>query len=125
MKDGPVATKFRKGACANCGAMTHKKKDCLERPRKIGAKYTGEEIAPDEHLQPQLDFDFDGKRDRWNGYNPEEHKKVIEDYNKMEEAKRELRAQKMEDEGEGEKKEMTQVRGSDGEEDEDRYVTYI
>lgn len=45
--------------------MTHKKKDCLERPRKIGARYTGEEIAPDEYMQPNLSFDYDGKRDRY------------------------------------------------------------
>ena len=36
-----VALKFRKGACANCGSMTHKRLDCMERPRKIGAKFTG------------------------------------------------------------------------------------
>ena len=24
------ATKFRKGACTNCGAMTHKAKNCLD-----------------------------------------------------------------------------------------------
>ena len=24
---------YRKGACKNCGAMTHKEKDCVERPR--------------------------------------------------------------------------------------------
>jgi len=37
--------KYRKGACENCGALTHKKKDCMERPRKVGAKYTGECLA--------------------------------------------------------------------------------
>ena len=45
-----MATKFRKGACTNCGAITHKKIDCLEKPRKIGAKWTGRDFAPDEHI---------------------------------------------------------------------------
>ncbi len=63
----PVTTKYRKGACENCGAMTHKRRDCLERPRKVGAKFSGSNFAPDEHLQPKLNMDFDGKRDRWNG----------------------------------------------------------
>ena len=35
---GPAATKFRKGACNNCGAMTHKTHECTERPRAKGAK---------------------------------------------------------------------------------------
>ncbi|XP_020627082.1 pre-mRNA-splicing factor SLU7-like [Orbicella faveolata] len=80
----PAATKFRKGACENCGAMTHKKKHCLERPRRVGAKFTGDDIKPDEQLQPQLSFDYDGKRDRWNGYNVEDYKKVVEEYTKLE-----------------------------------------
>lgn len=79
--------------------MTHKVKDCLERPRKIGAKYTGAKIAHDEFEQPNLALDFDGKRDRWAGYDPSEHRAVVEEYQKIEEAKREMRAQKLNAEG--------------------------
>uniref|UniRef100_T1J8A8 Pre-mRNA-splicing factor SLU7 n=1 Tax=Strigamia maritima TaxID=126957 RepID=T1J8A8_STRMM len=90
-----TSTRFRKGACENCGALTHKKKDCFERPRKIGARFTGEDIAPDEFAQPNLNLNYDGKRDRWNGYNPDEHKKVIEEFAKVDEAKRQLKAEKL------------------------------
>lgn len=50
-KVGPAATKFRKGACENCGAMTHKTKECLSRPRAKGAKWTGKNIQADEVIQ--------------------------------------------------------------------------
>ncbi|KPJ05152.1 PREDICTED: pre-mRNA-splicing factor Slu7 [Papilio xuthus] len=114
-----VATKFRKGACENCGALTHKKKDCLERPRKIGAKFTNAAIAPDEFNQPNLNLSYDGKRDRWNGYDPEQHKAIIEEYQKVEEAKRELRAKKLE-------QDPTATEGDDKEEeDEDKYVDEV
>lgn len=96
--EGTKATKFRKGSCENCGAMTHKKKDCMERPRKVGAKFTGTDIAPDEYVQPKLSLDYDGKRDRWNGYNPEEHMKIVEEYAKVDLAKRTLKAQKLQEE---------------------------
>ncbi|XP_013139331.1 PREDICTED: pre-mRNA-splicing factor Slu7 [Papilio polytes] len=117
--DTKVATKFRKGACENCGALTHKKKDCLERPRKIGARFTNAAIAPDEFNQPDLNLSYDGKRDRWNGYDPEQHKAIIEEYQKVEEAKRELRAKKLE-------QDPTATEGDDNEEeDEDKYVDEV
>uniref|UniRef100_A0A8C4SUK6 Pre-mRNA-splicing factor SLU7 n=1 Tax=Erpetoichthys calabaricus TaxID=27687 RepID=A0A8C4SUK6_ERPCA len=98
VQENSVVTKYRKGACENCGSMTHKKKDCLERPRKVGAKYTGTNIAPDEHAQIQLDLDYDGKRDRWNGYDPEEHMRIVEEYSKVDLAKRTLKAQRLQEE---------------------------
>ena len=83
------------GACENCGAMTHKKKDCLERPRKKGAKWTGEDIAPDEYVQPSLDLGFEGKRDRWNGYDPARHRfEVFEEFSKVDIARKAINAQR-------------------------------
>ncbi|KAL0282379.1 UNVERIFIED_CONTAM: Pre-splicing factor SLU7 [Sesamum angustifolium] len=87
------ADKYRKGACENCGAMTHDKKSCVERPRKLGAKWTGKSIAPDEKIET-FELDYDGKRDRWNGFDAASYKHVIqsddddnEDSLKVDEAK--------------------------------------
>ncbi|BAE63523.1 unnamed protein product [Aspergillus oryzae RIB40] len=84
---GPAATKYRKGACENCGAMTHKTKECLSRPRKQGAKWTGKDIQADEVVQ-NIDMGWDAKRDRWNGYDASEYRQVVEEYEELEKLKR-------------------------------------
>ena len=75
---GDVKTKFAKGACTNCGATTHKAKDCTERPRAKSAKQTGEDLAPDEIIQ-DLEFDYVMKRDRWNGFDAEDYRRQVID----------------------------------------------
>ncbi|KAL8747344.1 MAG: hypothetical protein Q9190_000772 [Brigantiaea leucoxantha] len=87
---GPAATKFRKGACENCGAMTHKTKECLSRPRAKGAKWTGKDIQADEMVQ-DVELGWDAKRDRWNGYDSVEYRKVVEEYEELEDLKKKLR----------------------------------
>jgi len=42
-----------------------------------------------------LAIDYDGKRDRWNGYDPSEHRAIIEEFQKVEDAKRKLKAEKL------------------------------
>jgi pre-mRNA-processing factor SLU7 len=87
-KKGPAATKFRKGACENCGAMTHKTKDCLQRKRKIGAKYNGRDIQADEVVE-DVRLGFDAKRDRWNGIDASEaYQQVVEQHEELEKLKR-------------------------------------
>ncbi|XP_072768604.1 pre-mRNA-splicing factor SLU7 [Nerophis lumbriciformis] len=122
VQENNVTTKYRKGACENCGAMTHKKKDCLERPRKVGAKFTGTRIAPDEHSQIQLHLDYDGKRDRWNGYDPEEHQRIVEEYAKVDLAKRTLKAHKLQDELASGKLDQSEREHDSEDEDEDKYA---
>nr|XP_016506297.1 PREDICTED: pre-mRNA-splicing factor SLU7-like [Nicotiana tabacum] len=81
------AEKYRKGACENCGAMTHDAKSCMDRPRKLGAKWTGKNIAPDEKIE-QFELDYDGKRDRWNGYDAASYAHIIERYEARDEARK-------------------------------------
>ncbi|MEE6478759.1 hypothetical protein FKM82_011985 [Ascaphus truei] len=139
VKEGSIATKYRDGACENCGSMSHKKKDCFERPRRVGARFTGTNIAPDEHDQPQLMLDYDGKRDRWNGYNPEEHMRIVEEHSKVDLAKRTLKSHKLQEElasgmlseqvnssrhqwGEEEQNTPTERDHNSEDEDEDKYA---
>ncbi|CAH2275840.1 pre-mRNA-splicing factor SLU7 [Pelobates cultripes] len=142
IKEGSIAIKYRPGACENCGSVSHKKKDCFERPRRVGARFTGANIAPDEHDQPQLLLDYDGKRDRWNGYNPEEHMRIVEEHAKVDLAKRTLKAQKLQEElasgklsehvnsprhqwGDDEQNTQTERDHNSEDEDEDKYADDI
>eukprot|EP00923_Selenidium_pygospionis_P041668 GHVN01072304.1.p1 GENE.GHVN01072304.1~~GHVN01072304.1.p1 ORF type:complete len:201 (+),score=37.37 GHVN01072304.1:99-701(+) len=78
-------TKFRKGACQNCGSMTHKLDECVERPRKKGAKWTNFDLKPDEYSEaPKEALSFDAKRDRWGGYDPDEFSEVVARHEEVE-----------------------------------------
>lgn len=110
---GPAATKFRKGACENCGAMTHKTKECLSRPRAKGARWTGKDIQADEVVQ-DVDLGWDAKRDRWNGYDAKEYRNVVEEYEELEGLKKKIKGG-----AETERKLLTGERESDGGVDEE------
>ncbi|TRY50278.1 Pre-mRNA splicing Prp18-interacting factor containing protein [Cryptosporidium tyzzeri] len=95
---GEVHVKYRKGACTNCGSMTHQARDCLERPRKVGAKWNNLDICPDEII-PEIrkTTNLDEKRDRWRGFRPEDYKPIIEQFEAVEELARQKRAKKVEE----------------------------
>jgi len=67
--------------------MTHKTKDCLSRPRKHGARWTGKDIQADEVIE-DVTLGWDAKRDRWNGYDPQEYAAVVKEYEELEALKR-------------------------------------
>jgi len=98
---GPKATKYRKGACENCGSLGHKERDCLQRKRKKGAKWTGRDIAEDR-VQEEVKLGWDAKRDRWNGFEAAEYGEVVEEYNEVEKVKRATAALTNGGDGEGE-----------------------
>ncbi|KAI3977469.1 hypothetical protein MKX01_000382 [Papaver californicum] len=81
------ANTYRKGACSNCGSMTHNAKSCMERPRKKGAKWTNMYIMPDELIEI-IELDYEAKRDRWNGFDPSSYARVIDTYEARVEARK-------------------------------------
>lgn len=72
--------------------MTHTAKTCIERPRKIGAKYTGKNIGQDEVIS-HVKLNYEGKRDRWNGYDPDQYKAVIDEWEILENERRRRKEQ--------------------------------
>jgi len=89
---------YRKGACKNCGAMSHKEKDCVERPRssKRAAWKSGLDIAPDEaslQLEQHGKVSYSTKRDAWQGYDADEYKETIARFERVETERRKQRAE--------------------------------
>ncbi len=74
--------------------MTHKKQDCLERPRKKGAKFTNKDIQADELIQ-DVAMGYAAKRDRWNGYDVADHTQVYEEYAAIEAARQKKREEEI------------------------------
>ena len=91
---GTPVYKYRKGACENCGVLTHKTKECCERPRKVGAKWSGKDFKEDEFLH-DIPLDFEGKKDIWNGYDPNSQIKQIQEWLIHEESKLKVKTEKM------------------------------
>lgn len=67
--------------------MTHKTRECIERPRKRGAKWSKRDFAQDEVVE-NVEFNFEAKRDRWNGYDSKNYQKNIEEWNEREALKK-------------------------------------
>jgi pre-mRNA-processing factor SLU7 len=110
--------------------MTHKRKDCLERPRKKGAKYTNQDIAADEVVQ-DIEAGYDAKRDRWNGYDPSEHSKIYEEYAAIEAARQKLREEQIDSQTDAAVRKVAKAGGGGNDEfgssdeedaDEDKYA---
>jgi len=122
MTSAQAPSKFIPGSCTNCGSMSHKAKDCCERPRKKGAALTGKDIQPAEHVE-QLSFSFDAKRDRWNGYDPRQYSAVIKRFERTELERKKAKLEQLDRLFEEEKKrkqeeEEKKKAGADGEDAE-------
>jgi pre-mRNA-processing factor SLU7 len=99
--------------------MTHKRADCMERPRKKGARFTGKNIAADEIIE-EFEGGYDAKRDRWNGYDPSEHKKLLEEYAELEKERARLREEEIDNQTSTDLsvvKKLAKVKGGGGEDD--------
>jgi pre-mRNA-processing factor SLU7 len=90
----------------------------MDRPRKLGAKYTNKFIAPDEKIET-FELDFDGKRDRWNGYDASTYSRVIDSYEMRDEARRKYQKEQQLKKLEEKNSSLQLAADKDSDEDED------
>ena len=98
--------KFRPGACANCGSTLHKRRDCVERPRKVGARHSSKSLKGNEQIDKRRirkrkndkSKSYDAKRDNWAGYDAEHYNEKIIEHELEEDIKRQLGLEKGDDE---------------------------
>lgn len=93
----------------------------MERPRKLGAKWTDMHIAPDEKIET-FELDYDGKRDRWNGFDPSSFALVVDRFETREEIRRKyLKEQQIKklEEKQGNQNDEGTVSDEDEDDDED------
>ena len=64
--------RWRPGCCSNCGAPGHNSRECVEPPRKIGAKYTDANLQRGQRVQKNEHLTFETKHDRWTGASVDE-----------------------------------------------------
>uniref|UniRef100_A0A7N0VJ13 Pre-mRNA-splicing factor SLU7 n=1 Tax=Kalanchoe fedtschenkoi TaxID=63787 RepID=A0A7N0VJ13_KALFE len=92
------ADKYRKGACQKY--------------------WTNKHIAPDEKIGT-FELDYDGKRDRWNGYEPATYARVFERYEARRKHLKEEHLKKLEDKNNNQGEDGDAGKGDCSEEDED------
>ncbi|RXH71194.1 hypothetical protein DVH24_018549 [Malus domestica] len=79
------ADKYRNGASVGRSRIPQ---SCAWRGlEKKGARWTNMHIAPDEKIE-SFELDYDGKRDRWNGFDAATYAHIIERYEARDEARR-------------------------------------
>lgn len=78
---GETLHRHRKPTCTNCGGYDHKKRDCLERPRKQNKKANTKDPAQ-SYVLDEGSLDWDARKDRWFGYSGKEYQDTLKQWEK-------------------------------------------
>lgn len=79
-KSGPVFKKrCTRAKCVNCGSMDHDKRECLEKPKRKREVHATHNEGQDKGKRNE-NLDYDGKRDRWYGYDVNDYDAYVKKF---------------------------------------------